>query len=394
MNKVKIGVIGCNGRGLIGRFWHQPESNSEVVAAADISPQSLEQFKQEVNPDVKLFSDYRDLLACDEINAVAITTPDSFHAEQAIAALRAGKHVYCEKPMAINVADCDRMIEAARQCNRKLMIGFNMRYMRFVRKMKELVDAGEIGEIKAVWIRHFVGMGSIYYFHGWHGVKENVSSLLLQKGSHDIDVMHYVTGRWTKRVAAFGGLDMFGGEEPNDKECINCSEKDTCVESIAGKYYDPERKPERKYCVFRKEVTTPDNYVCMMELEGGIKASYTECHFTPDYHRNFTFIGTKGRIENSEIENTIKLWRRDQPGRNDQPALVIDLDDAIPEGEMELGHGGSDALICQAFIEMILNDTDPPVLSLAGRMSVAVGCCAQESLDNGGKVIEIPEVPQ
>jgi predicted dehydrogenase len=390
MKKVKIGIIGGNGRGLLARYWHHPEAGSEVVAVADTALQSLQHFRKEINNEARLYRDYHDLLACDDIDAVAVATPDSFHSEQVIDALHSGKHVYCEKPMAIKISDCDKMITAARLSNRKLMIGFNMRYMPFVRKMKELVDAGEIGEIKAVWIRHFVGMGSVYYFHSWHGIKENVSSLLLQKGSHDIDVMHYVTGRWTQRVAAFGGLDMFGGNEPNEKNCPECHERATCIESIDGDFYDAERKPERKRCVFRKEITTPDNYVCMMELEGGIKASYTECHFTPDYHRNFTFIGTKGRIENNEIENNVKLWRRDRPGRNDQPALTIDLGSSIEENEMEVGHGGSDALICQAFVNMILNDTEPPVLPIAGRMSVAVGCCAQQSLQNGGKVIEIP----
>ena len=388
MKKVKIGIIGGNGRGLLAKYWHHPDKDSEVVAVADQSPQSLQKFTKEVNPDVRLYSNYQALLACDDIDAVAIMTPDAFHAEHAIAALQAGKHVYCEKPMAINTADCDRMIRVSEKSGRKLMIGFNMRYMPFVKKMKELVDAGEIGEIKAVWIRHFVGMGSIYYFHDWHGIKENVESLLLQKGSHDIDVMHFITGRWTRKVAAFGGLDMFGGNEPNDKNCPECPQKNTCVESVDGDHFDAERKPQRKYCVFRKEITTPDNYVCMMELEGGIKASYMECHFTPDYHRNFTFIGTKGRIENNEIDNTVKLWRRNRPGRNDQADLCIDLN-GINENEMELGHGGSDVLICKAFVDMIINDSEPPVLPLAGRMSVAVGCAAQKSLESGGKVVDI-----
>ncbi len=391
MKKIKLGIIGANGRGQIAKFWHNPEAGTEVVAAADTSRHSLEQFKKTVNTDADLYDDYRIMLRRNDIDAIAIMTPDSLHAEHVIATLRHGKHVYCEKPMAINVSDCDKMMAVAEKCNRKLMIGFNMRYMPFVKKMKELVDMGEIGEVKAVWIRHFVGMGSIYYFHDWHGIKENVSSLLLQKGCHDIDVMHYITGRWTKRVAAFGGLDMFGGNEDNNKECLSCPDKDSCIESVSENYFDKEHKPNRKYCAFRQELTTPDNYVCIMELEGGIKASYSECHFTPDYHRNFTFIGTKGRIENNEIENNIKLWRRDQPGRSDQPALVIDLK-GISNNELEIGHGGADEEICRDFIKMIRNSTPPPVPAVAGRMSIAVGCAAQESLENGGRAISIPNV--
>ena len=84
----------------------------------------------------------------------------------------------------------------------------------------------------------------------------------------------------------------------------------------------------------------PDNYTCLFELDNGIRVSYNECHFAPDYRRNFTFIGTGGRLENSEIDGTIKVWLR-KNGRNDQPDRVIDLK-LMAQNEAELGHGGAD----------------------------------------------------
>jgi predicted dehydrogenase len=235
-------------------------------------------------------------------------------------------------------------------------------------------------------------MGSIYYFHGWHGKRENAASLLLQKGSHDIDVVHYVTGQYSVKAAAFGGRDFFGGNKANELECAVCSERDSCTDSIVD-HLDLDRKPERKYCSFRQEVDMPDNYMCMFELENGIKFSYNECHFTPDYHRNYTFIGTKGRLENSEIDETIRIWDR-KNGRSDQPDEIIDMKQHISPEELELGHGGADPLICADFIKMIRENSEPPVPVIAGRMAVVAGLCAQYSLDHHGIPVDLPPLKQ
>jgi len=388
--QLRIGIVGINGRGRLSRFWHQPEGRSIVTGAADISQDNLDRFREYGNPDAFCTLDYHELLDRDDVDAVAVTTPDRFHEQQAVDALRAGKPVYCEKPMAITVEGCDRMLAAARESGQKLMIGFNMRYMDFVRKMRELVAGGEIGEVKAVWIRHFVGMGSLFYFHDWHARRDNCTSLLLQKGCHDIDVMHYVTGRYTQRVAAFGALSYFGGDRPNELKCEDCELRGHCPDDVHDRM--TEKKPGRQHCAFRKEIDIPDNYVTIMELAGGIKATYNECHFTPDYQRNYVFIGARGRIENSQPENKIFLWRR-KDGRNREPDVTIDLAELKDDRFEEIGHGGSDARICRDFVDMVLDDKDPPVPPEAGRMSVAVGCLAQSSLDNGGVPLDVPPLP-
>jgi predicted dehydrogenase len=80
-----------------------------------------------------------------------VTTPDFLHEEQAVAALEAGKAVYLEKPMAITIPGCDRILETAYRTKTRLYLGHNMRHMAFVLKMKELIDEGAIGEVKAAW---------------------------------------------------------------------------------------------------------------------------------------------------------------------------------------------------------------------------------------------------
>ncbi len=373
--QLRIGMIGVGGRGGLWRHWHQPAGRSVIAGGADISAEALEQFRTEHGGQPFVTSDYRELLARPDIDAIAVTSPDYCHEEHAVAALEAGKHVFCEKPLAITIGGCDHILRAWRASGRRLMVGFNMRYMNIFRVMKEIVESGAIGEIKAVWVRHFVGFGSDFYFHDWHATRANGTSLLLQKGSHDIDMIHWITGAYTTRTAAFGGLDFFGGDRPNDLTCTDCPDRDTCTEVSHSR---------RVQCAFRQEVDVEDNQVMIMELEGGIKASYLQCHFTPDYHRNYTFIGTQGRIENSEPE--MKVWLKTRKSRTWRDLADRTYDIKPAEG----GHGGADPVICRDFVEMVLDGKEPLAPPLAGRMSVAAGVCAAHSLRNGGIPVEVP----
>ena len=113
MEDLRIGVIGAWGRGKLALSAHKPGKGSKLVAGADVKPEALENFKKEVGEDVFTTDDYRELLKRDDIDAVFVTSPDFLHEEQALAALEAGKAVYLEKPMAITIEGCDRLLEAA-----------------------------------------------------------------------------------------------------------------------------------------------------------------------------------------------------------------------------------------------------------------------------------------
>lgn len=378
MDQVRIGMIGVRGRGGIAKYWHKPDGKSVVVAGADIYPEKLKEFRDSVNAEAFVTLDYRELLERNDIDAIAVTSPDYCHEEHAVAALEAGKHVFCEKPLAITVEGCDRILKAWKQSGKRLMVGFNMRYMNMFRTMKEIVDSGVIGEIKAVWVRHFVGLGGYYYYHDWHANSKNTTSLLLQKGSHDIDMIHWITGRYATKVSAFGGLDYYGGDKPNDLTCPACDERKTCTDASPGTLIQ---------CAFRQEVDVEDNNMVIMELEGGIKASYLQCHFTPDYHRNYTFIGTEGRMENSEPDGKVYVKTR-------RSNTLRELSDRTYEVKKAEGtHGGGDPRICEDFVDMILYDKEPVATPLAGRMSVAVGCAAAQSIRSGGGVVPVSPVP-
>ncbi|NLN19369.1 MAG: Gfo/Idh/MocA family oxidoreductase [Firmicutes bacterium] len=376
MDKLRIGMIGVRGRGGIARHW-QASKRAVVVAGADVNEDHLQAFREEINPDAFITTDYREMLERDDVDAVAITSPDFVHEEHAVAALEAGKHVFCEKPLAITTEGCDRILRTWKASGKRLMVGFNMRYMPVFRVMKEIVDSGAIGEIKAVWVRHFVGAGGDFYYHDWHGTRENVTGLLLQKGSHDIDMIHWITGQYTKGVVAFGSLDYFGGDKPNDLTCDTCPEVDTCTEA--------QPHSRRRQCAFRQEIDVEDHSMVLMDMEGGIKASYLQCHYAPDYYRNYVFIGTEGRMESLD-NGTVEVKTRRSNTWREHADRVYRVKGAAG------GHGGADPLICAEFVEMVLDGKEPLATPEAGRMSVAVGCAATESLRNGGQPVDIPPI--
>ncbi|HOC31061.1 MAG TPA: Gfo/Idh/MocA family oxidoreductase, partial [Armatimonadota bacterium] len=207
--ELQIGVIGAGGRGGIAQLAHSPDDGVRLTAGADTDLSALEKFRQKMGSDVYTTSDYREILAKPEIDAVFITTPDFLHEEHAIAALEAGKAVYLEKPMAITIEGCDRILEAAARLKGKLYLGHNMRHFPMVLKMKELISKGAIGKPMVGWCRHFVCYGGDAYFKDWHAERAKSTGLLLQKAAHDIDILHWLMGGYTTRVTAMGALTLY-----------------------------------------------------------------------------------------------------------------------------------------------------------------------------------------
>jgi predicted dehydrogenase len=385
MTQIRIGVIGVTGRGALARSWHKPDGDSVVTAGMDVTEEALSHFKETLNPDAFMTTDVDELLDRDDIDAIAITSPDFTHEEYALKALAAKKHVFCEKPMAITTEGCDRMLEAWKESGKEFMIGFNMRYMNIFRVMKDIVDSGVIGEIKVVWCRHFVAHGGDWYYHDWHGNSQYSTGLLLQKAAHDIDMIHWITGHYATKVVGMGSLDYYGGDKSNDLHCPDCDEKEECVE-----VQEPARghANTRDMCAFREEIDVEDNSTIIMELDGGIKATYMQCHYTPDYCRNYTFIGTEGRVENLDDDTKVIVKLRDKSNR--WKNLAHQDHDVKPATGT---HGGSDPEICRDFVEMVMTGKRPVSTPLAGRMSVAAACAGTHSIRNQSQLVNVPDVP-
>jgi predicted dehydrogenase len=149
LHKVKIGIIGCGG---IATGKHLPSLTKldqvEIVGFHDISSQLAQQAAEKFGAEgAKVYESYQELLADSSIDAVHVCTPNDSHAEISIAALEAGKHVMCEKPMAKTAADARRMVEVAKRSGKKLTIGYNNRFRADSQYLKKIVEEGELGDI-------------------------------------------------------------------------------------------------------------------------------------------------------------------------------------------------------------------------------------------------------
>ena len=377
--ELRIGVIGAGGRGRIAAHAHLPGQGSRVTACCDINPAVLATCRERYGAELFATADWRELLA-QPLDAVFICTPDFLHEEQAAEALAAGKAVYLEKPMAITIAGCDRVLAAAKAGGGRLFVGHNMRYMGIIRKMKALIDAGTVGEVKSVWCRHFISYGGDAYFRDWHAERKNTTGLLLQKGAHDLDVIHWLSGAYTTRVSAFGNLAVYG-DLPRRRP-----------EEPGRPAFNAMHWPPPAQSGFNPLIDIEDQNVVILQMERGILGAYLQCHFTPDACRNYTVIGTEGRIENlgDSPDSPIAVWNR----RTDTYRLFPDQVHRGEESARE-GHGGADPVIVKEFLDFACGRiTVTTATPEAARMAVAVGCQATESLRSGGQPQDIPPLPE
>ena len=383
MDELRIGVIGLGARGAFARRFHRPEEGARLTAVCDLRPAALAAagaklgFGRWPDPAVAAAADPRELLDAD-LDAVVVLTPDDTHAALGELFLEAGIAVYLEKPMATTVEDCDRLLRAAERTGTVLHVGHNMRHMPVVTQMRELIRSGAIGEVQSVWCRHFVGHGGDYYFKDWHADRSRSVGLLLQKGAHDLDVIHWLAGGYTRRVSAFGDLRVYGRiadrRDNSDREMQD--------------WHSYGNWPPLDQRGLNPVVDVEDLSLVNLQLGNGVLAAYQQCHFAPDYWRNYTVIGTEGRLENfgDGAGGVIRLWNR----RHDYRA---EGDAEFPIAAGEGGHGGGDEGIAAEFLRYLREGGARSATPLAAREAVAAGAAATRSLRSGGRVLEVPAAP-
>ena len=143
MKKVNFGLIGVGNRGVYGYLKTLKEyfpEEARFIALSDSNERRLKKVSEELGGNFHLFSNYKEMLSFPEVDAVVITTPDFTHEEITIDALQAGKHVICEKPLAITAKGCNRVIQASIKAKKILQLGLVLRYSPFYQKLKKLIE--------------------------------------------------------------------------------------------------------------------------------------------------------------------------------------------------------------------------------------------------------------
>lgn len=380
---LRLGVLGYGLRGSLARTAHRPGAGCRVTTVADPDPKARAAAAAAF-PGVRLHTGPQEVIDAPDVDAVLVLTPDDTHADLACRLLRAGKPVFVEKPLDITVERCDRVLRTAYETGTRLCVGHNMRHMPVVRTMRELVSRGAVGRVKTVWIRHFVGYGGDWYFKDWHAERRRTTSLLLQKAAHDIDVLHWLAAGWTRDVQALGDLMVYGAN-PHRR---------AAGEPKADDWYTEDGHwPPHTQRALNPVIDVEDVSLLNMRLDNGVLAAYQQCHFTPDYWRNYTVIGDEGRLENfgDGPGACVKVWNTRRSGYRPE----ADETYRIPEPEEGPagrggGHGGADPLLIDEFVRFVRDGGPTDTSPVAARMAVAVGCAATASLRDGGTPRRVP----
>nr|WP_260857296.1 Gfo/Idh/MocA family oxidoreductase [Microbacterium sp. 1.5R] len=374
---LRIGIVGFGLRSILWRDLHRPDAGSTVTAVLDTSERGRADARAAL-PDA-LVTDSLDAFLCAGLDAAVVLTPDDAHRVVAEPLLDAGIPVFCEKPLATTLDDADALLEAAYRSGTKLYVGHNMRHMPVVVLMRRLIREGAIGDVRAIWCRHFVGNGGDYYFKDWHADRRHTTGLLLQKGAHDLDVIHWLADARTERVNAMGSLSVYG--EIADR-------RDRRGERMSD-WCDVENWPPLTQTGLAPVMDVEDLSQMNMALDNGVLASYQQCHFTPDYWRNYTIIGTEGRIENlgDETGARVQVWNR-RHGGYAQPDQVH----VVPEPRAGALHGGADRLLIDEFLDFVRHGGATETSPVSARDAVAAGIAATESLRDAGTPRDVPPV--
>lgn len=200
---LKIGIIGC---GKITEVRHAPEyaenPNCQLVAFFDVVPERAKALAEQYGG---VAYDSIEALLASDVDAVSVCVANAYHAQASIQALKAGKHVLCEKPMATTPEDCEAMVAAAKAAGKFLMIGQNQRLAKAHVKAREIIESGEMGKV-ITFETHFAHPGP----EGWTGVLDSwffdkkVASfgVMADLGVHKTDLIHYLTGKKIVRTSA------------------------------------------------------------------------------------------------------------------------------------------------------------------------------------------------
>lgn len=327
-DSVGVAIIGCGsiGQYLLERLARVPRAR--LVAALDENRSAAESIAAKYG--ARVFETLDAMLEAPDVEAVLVATPQFAHTKPVLAAAARGKHIYCEKPMALSVADCDEMIRATDAAGVKFMVGQVLRLIAPYARAKQLIDAEKLGAPKAISITRLgEGFGPAFNL-GWRTKRDLTGGLLLEVHVHEIDYMRHVCGE-VESVFAHGIKVLPQDMEYEDLWHVNLRFRNGAVGL----------------------------------LRGGLSTLIGEHHFTIQC--------SDGTITNNTPKRALTFRKRGQD--------VIE----VPQIELEKMEDGF-VWELRSWIEAILDGKPMIVTARDGRQAVAIAEAAEESAKTGTPV--------
>ncbi|MDH5770130.1 MAG: Gfo/Idh/MocA family oxidoreductase [Candidatus Bathyarchaeota archaeon] len=338
--QVRVGVIGA---GAVADITHLPAYHempeAELIAVCDINEERAKLMAKKYDAEA-WYTDYLKLLQRADIDAVSICTPNYLHCDQTVAAAKHGKHVLVEKPMATTLEECDKMIDACKKANVKLMVGANPRFDPQNQQIKEILDRGFIGRI--LQIKYHAAYGGPLVFwpavSDWFFDESKVGGGCIQDfGTHIIDLFRWFAGD-VSSVFAIGGT-------------------------------------------LQKNIETEDNAILLLTFKRGgigeIDISWTY----KGWDMSAEIIGSEGAIFVREPHSPISIYT-EKAGLNISEAMIqpqfrLDVAQMMASQKSKIKH----------FVMSIIEDKRPLVEGRDGKAALEVVLAAYESMKSGKKVL-------
>jgi len=228
--KIKVGVAGCGywGPNLIRNFRALPDCSLQMMC--DLSTARLKHLKT-LYPEVKGETDYQNMLNGANLDAIVIATNVKAHFPMAKAALLAGKHTFIEKPMAASVAHCEELVDIAKRQGLVLMTGHTFLYSPVVRKIKEIIDKGDIGEIRYICSRRLN-----------LGLFQKDINVAWDLAPHDLSIIMSIMNELPESVNCSGSAHITPGIEDVTAMCLNFKNQRSAI--IHSSWLDPRKVRE------------------------------------------------------------------------------------------------------------------------------------------------------
>ncbi len=350
---LKLGIIGC---GRAARRLHLPAlqrvDRIDVVALADVDSAALHTTADAFGV-VARYADYRALLDDASVEAVAVCVPAEFHERIGIDALEAGKHVLIEKPLALDLEACDRLIEAAAAAQTRAVIGFNLRHHRLVHEAAERVAAGEAGTIEAVRSTWTTDIRRQQTLSPWRDRRISGGGALFEIAVHHIDLWRFLLGTEVEKVYAAGRSIL----TEDETVALTATLSNGAVVSA----------------VFSEQSTVESSVVIY-----GRNARISVCPF---------------RFDGLSIQDAVSA----SDGMRGRLTRLMAFTRALPAGFASARIGGEYRRSYDRewahFHDVVYNGTSPIATLMDGRRAVEVVLAAVESLETG-QAVRVSEAPK
>ena len=376
----------------------------EIVGLCDVNPDRVKVAQRWMGGGIPAFTDFDEMIRAAKPERVIVTTVDATHAEYVCRAMELGLDPISEKPLCTHAEQAQRIVDVQKRTGRRLDVTFNARHEASAMKVKELLMAGEIGELYSVGYEEFLDLDhGASYFRRWHGLRQASGTLLCHKASHHFDQLNWWIDADPVEVTAHGRLNKYGVNGPfRHANCRLCPHKQRCdlhwdittSKQLVELYVDCEDQDGyyRDGCLYRREINVPDTYSVQIAYANHALVTYSLNATAPYEGQSIVFNGSKGRIDVRNFyrqpwkvphESEIRLTR------NFKDSTVITAD---PQRGELFEHGGAD----QRVKRMVFDPSVPDPLFQraglrAGILSSAIGIAGYTSIDTG-RPVRIDEV--